>query len=831
MLAGEAGVGKTRIAAEFSLEASEKGVLTLVGACYDRDDPLSFVPFVEMLETMLAASRLAEVREALGEDIAEIARLLPQLRRLFPDIPAPLELPPEQSRRVLFNAVARVLARMSTKQPVLLVLDDLHWADEGTLSLVTHLGPLVSKMPVLIVGTYRDFELQPAGPLAKAIDELIRYHVLDQMSLSGLPKPAVAKMIEALGGREPPEEIASLIYSETEGNPFFIEELLRHLVEQDQLLDKNGGIRRDLKFDELNVPRTVRLVIGRRVTRLSDGAQKTLATAAVIGRAFTFELLRESSHANADSLLDWIEEGERAGLIASTFHYPEVQFRFSHELIRQTVASELSSARRQVLHLMIADAIERVYANTLQDHIYDLAHHLWGAGSESRARAMKTERNVVRAPLATAEVGRLINCLTVAAKQASSQGAYEAAICYLRNGLEAIQRLPPSERVAEELRLQIALTGPLTATKGYTAPEVEKACSRALELSQQIGERPQLFEVLARLYSVYANRGALQKSLQLARDMLRLAKSKRQPLLLLWAHYCLGHTLSLWGELEAGRVHTEQSLALYDFTQPREYGFIQDPGATGLARLAHLLYLLGYPDQALGKSLKALAHARKLSGPFTLAWVLGSVGEIHARRGEFEHAETLWAEQVVLCAEHNFPSLLASGIVGLGWSLAEQGRGQEAISRIREGLNAFPVTHAKPEQFASLLRLVYAYRRLGWSKEGLAAMVEALKLLDETDIPGGADLYYLKGEMLVIENTNNGSEAQQCFRAAIEIARSQKARTKELKAVTSIARVLVREGRRDEARAMLAEIYNWFTEGFDTADLLAAKALLNELSA
>jgi predicted ATPase len=226
-------------------------------------------------------------------------------------------------------------------------------------------------------------------------------------------------MIEAIGGREPPDEVADLLYSETEGNPFFVEELLQHLVDQDQLLDKHGEFRRDLRLDELNVPRTVRLVIGRRVARLSDDAQKVLATGAVIGRAFTFQLLQESSEADVDSLLDWIEEAEKAGLIASRLQYPEVQFSFCHELIRQTVADELSSARRQVLHLVIANAIERLYANTLQDHVDDLAHHLWEAGG-------------------TAEASRTINCLTVAAKRAISQSAYEAAIRYVRNGLEAL---------------------------------------------------------------------------------------------------------------------------------------------------------------------------------------------------------------------------------------------------------------------------------------------------------------------------------------------------------------------------------------------------------
>jgi adenylate cyclase len=282
--------------------------------------------------------------------------------------------------------------------------------------------------------------------------------------------------------------------------------------------------------------------------------------------------------------------------------------------------------------------------------------------------------------------------------------------------------------------------------------------------------------------------------------------------------------------LEAAREHTEQSIALYDFEQPREYGFVQDPGATGLARLAHLLYLLGYPDQALKESLKAIAHAGKLSQPFTMAWVLGSVGALHARRGEFQEAERLWAEQVALCTEHNFPSLLASGIAGRAMALVEQGRGQEAIARIRDAQESFPESHAMPERLAYLVRLAYAYRRIGWWKEGLAVVLQALKLLQQTNTPETADLHYLKGEMLLMGDAISQSEAERCFRTAIDIAQSQRAKSRALQASTSLARLLARCGRGDEARIMLAEIYNWFTEGFDTADLKEAKALLDELN-
>ena len=370
MIGGALGVGKTRISAEFAAEASNRGFITLVGSCYDRENSLPFNPFVEILESAMAQSPSQEAfRAALGDDAGEMARLMPQLRRLFPDIPPPLEISPEQSRRILFNAVVELLGRTAATGPMLLLFEDLHWADEGTLSLLNHIARSISKMPVLMVGTFRDNEIDSAGPFARTLDELLRIHMLERISLRGLPQDAVAEMIEALSGKMPPPKVVSLIYSGTDGNPFFVEELFRHLVERGKLMDTAGEFREDFNLAEIDVPQSLRLVIGRRLARLSEDARKILAPAAVIGRSFTFELLEASSNMNADSLLDYVEEAEKAGLIYSTLGYPEASFQFSHELIRQAVLSELSAPRRQRLHLNVVEGIERIHANTLEDHV------------------------------------------------------------------------------------------------------------------------------------------------------------------------------------------------------------------------------------------------------------------------------------------------------------------------------------------------------------------------------------------------------------------------------------------------------------------------------
>ncbi|HZY60646.1 MAG TPA: AAA family ATPase, partial [Candidatus Binataceae bacterium] len=373
MISGAPGVGKTRLADEAGAQAAQSGFLALAGSCYDRDDAVPFSPFVEIMEGAWAqALSLETFRAALGNDAPEIARLMPQLRRLFPDLPPPLEIPPEQSRRLLFDALVRMMTRAAGDRPLLLVLEDLHWADEGTLSLLNHLARLVAKLRVLIVGTYRDYELAPGGPLAATLDELTRLHLLRRITLGGLSQPAVAGMIASLCDRDPPQSVVEFIYSGTDGNPFFVEELFLHLVERGKLLDSQGEFRRDLKLAEVEVPESLRLVIGRRLARLGEETRKMLATAAVLGRSFPLELLEAATRVDTDSLLDRIEEAEKAGLLSSTVRGREARFQFSHELIRQAVVGEISPARRQRLHLQVAGAIEHVYANALEDHAIDL---------------------------------------------------------------------------------------------------------------------------------------------------------------------------------------------------------------------------------------------------------------------------------------------------------------------------------------------------------------------------------------------------------------------------------------------------------------------------
>ncbi|MGH8973782.1 MAG: ATP-binding protein, partial [Acidimicrobiia bacterium] len=383
MIGGEPGVGKTRLAEELMAEAAGRNLQVFAGHCSEMEGAPPYVPFVEILETALARAPTPQAFvDDLGEEAAEVARLLPRLRRLFPDIPAPLELPPEQERRYLFNSIRDVMSRAARRRPLLLLLDDLQWADDPTILLVLHLAERLSELSVLVIGTYRDTDV--GRPLARAFADLRRRPGTTWISLRRLSKDNVAELVRAMSGQMPPAPLVEVLHSEAEGNPFFLEEVYRHLVDQGRLFDDAGRFRPDLEISELDVPEGVRLVVDRRLERLGEGTVQILAAAAVIGRTFSFELLEVVGKVDSDTLLDAVEDAERSSLIASVADASgEDRFTFAHELVRQTLVSGLSGPRRRRLHARAADAEEHHYALNLDDHAAAIAHHLRQSGGEA----------------------------------------------------------------------------------------------------------------------------------------------------------------------------------------------------------------------------------------------------------------------------------------------------------------------------------------------------------------------------------------------------------------------------------------------------------------
>jgi tetratricopeptide (TPR) repeat protein len=410
----------------------------LTGHCVEMSGGPPYLPYVEMIEQAISSPRRSlALSNALGNVAAEIARIAPALRRAFPNIPPPGELPPELARRYVWNSFSEFIGRAAQAQPLLLVLEDLHWADESTLLLTEYLAPLLPEMPVLVLGTYRDVEVDLQHPLARVIGQLGRRRLVERINLRRLSFDGVRAMLQALAGQPAPDQLARMIDRETEGNPFFVEEVYLHLVESGVLLDEHGRLRRDLGLDEVSVPESIRLVLGQRLGRLSSSTREVLVAAAVSGRMFAAELVGEVANAGPDQLVDAFDEAERARLIKSDTSAGELMF--SHELIRQTLLSGVSAVERERLHQLAAGAISRLYSDDLEAHAGELAYHLSHAGRAG-------------------DRDSLVHYLRLAGERAFDAAAFDDAIGYFEKALSLMPndhqlgRAQLLERLAMALR-------------------------------------------------------------------------------------------------------------------------------------------------------------------------------------------------------------------------------------------------------------------------------------------------------------------------------------------------------------------------------------------
>jgi class 3 adenylate cyclase/tetratricopeptide (TPR) repeat protein len=598
MIGGEPGVGKTRLAEELMAEARQRNMTALIGHCYEMEGAPPYIPYAEILEAAARMFPPEALRETLGDSASEVAKLMPELRRLFPDIPPSPELPPEQERRYLFNGMRDFVARTGRNQPVVYVLDDLHWATDASLLLLQHIAQELHEMPVLIVGTYRDVELDVTRPLARTLEELHRQRLAHRVALRRLPEAGVAAMLRALSDQEPPKPLVDVVYSETEGNPFFVEEVFQHLAEEGKLFDVEGRWRPDLEVSELEVPEGVRLVVGRRLQRAAEECRRILSTAAVIGRSFTFELLEALVEADTDTLLDAIDEAERANLITSAEDgspdgQAEARFIFAHELIRQTLVSGLSLPRRQRLHLRIADAIEQAHPNHVEEHAADLAHHLYQAG-------------------AAAEPDRTIHFLALAGERALEAVAFEDALTQYERALSL--QPPDDPRRQADLRYKRGLA--LRSLGRWD--EAMADWREALTAYEELGDAEASVHVCAEIGSQLGWGAHYVEALEITSRGLALLQdhvSVDRSSLLAQA----GAFRGLAGDYQAGEDLLDQALTMAEELGDRR----QVGGILGAKALIHGWYMQA--SEALDLNLRAVEGAREsgdlwfLSG--ALVWV------------------------------------------------------------------------------------------------------------------------------------------------------------------------------------------------------------------
>ncbi len=810
LVSGEPGIGKSRLCAEIAEQARAKGMAVLVGHSSEQE-AVPYLPFVEILESCVEHTEdIEELRRAIGEEGPELARLLPRLMRMLPGLPPPLDLSPAQARRQLFDSVCNFVARQADQRPLLLILEDLHWADDSTLALFSHLAERHAQLPLLLIGTHRVSEADVGPSLARTLEDLVRGRLAAQVRLEGLAEDGIALMLKDLGGKAPPPAIVHEFRTETDGNPFFVEELFHHLAEENRLYDPSGRYRAELKIEEPEAPQNVRLIVGRRFKRLSDATAKVLVTAAVIGRSFAFELLEASTKLEPETLLDSVDEAGRVGLIRSSTEYADARIEFSHELIRQVVLAQLSAARRRRLHLQVGEAIERLYSDSVEDHYAELAHHY--------------EQ--------TADTAKAVHYLCLAGYQALQRSAHVEAIALLSSGLERLKTLADFfERDRIELKLQLAIGSVTIALKGFSVPEVENAYSRAVTLCRRLDDRPNLIAAQSGLAVHHMLRSRLRKGLEIGKEVLALTRetdsAERQATA--FFHFAMP---SFWlGDLEAAREYLEKAIALIEPMQGGEFGPVGTGGMLpgSLQYLAWTLWYMGYPDRGLGAARRALAVARLGDDAFALASALNQVARFHILRREASIALGLANEGLALATSKKFPTWAAESMLVRGWALAYMGRDEEGIAELRAGLAARDSIREFGAQPHYRAWLAEACARIGHAQEGLDLITPYLNKEHEV-LVYEPEVHLARASLLLVQDPTNTADAIGSVRTAIEIAKRYSSKSFELRATTVLARLLEPQGKREDTRAMLSDIYNWFTEGFDTADLKDAKALLDELS-
>jgi predicted ATPase len=423
LLVGEPGIGKTRMAEELAAVARARGALVLWGRCLEWDGAPPYWPWRQLLRAPIQAADASMVRSDLGSAASDLAQIVPEIHEALPDLPPAANIEPEQARFRLFDGVTRFLQAVARRQPLVLILDDLHWADAPSLALLEFVAPMVADMPVLIVATYRHVEVGRQHPLARTLAVLTRQPASRRILLRGLAPDQFASLVRLLGADEPSPALVATIAAETDGNPFFVREVT-------QLLMVEAGLaQRAPTAGRLRVPESVREVLGRRLDRLSAACNRLLAVAAVIGREFSVPLLEHVSGSVAGDLLGWLDEAVAACLLDE--QVPARRYRFSHALVQETLYQELSTAQRLALHARVGVAIEHLYAADLEPHLPDLAYHFGEA-----------------APGGYAE--QALRYASQAAEQAMAQLAWEAAITQYEHAVQVVELVSGAKVAGKE---------------------------------------------------------------------------------------------------------------------------------------------------------------------------------------------------------------------------------------------------------------------------------------------------------------------------------------------------------------------------------------------
>jgi class 3 adenylate cyclase/predicted ATPase len=840
---GEAGVGKSRLVAELRKEAEPLGLQWVEGRCLSYGTSVPYLLWLDVLRGLLgvtAEDSLASVQQVLRQ---RAQHLCPDsFESVYPYLARLMSLPLDaQDEAVLqgvlgerlkantFRAMETLLECSPSDGPLALVCEDLHWADPTSMELLEHLFGLSDRAPLLLICVFRPYREHVCWQAREKAARLYHHRHTD-LWLEPLTTAESAALvgnllrIETLAPR-----LRERILRHAEGNPFYVEEILRSLIDSGVIVrdETAGRWQAAQELEDIAIPDTLQGVLMARMDRLQEEARRVLQLASVIGRIFLYRVLAAIAQAERARPEQTHPEPSRRGrreldahlltlqreeMIREGARVPELEYIFKHELTREAAYNGLLRRERRYFHRQVAEALEDLLADRIEEQVDLLAHH-WEWAEEP---------------------WKAIHYLQQAGDRAARLSANQEAVAHYTRALEFLGTLPEStERDQQELALQLASVVPITATRSWGDPEAGRACARARELCQKLGDAPQLFPAMiwTDFYSV--SHAEHQAARELGERIMNLAERAQDPLQIMMAHQVLGTSSVFLGELQEAKAHLEQVMVSYDLQEHGTLGFQygQDPAVVSLSFTVYALWLLGYPEQGLQLSQEMVALARELDHPFSLSvFALAFAGRLHRWCHEVQPVQDIAEEVTQIGVEKGMPLGQAEGAMERAWVVSEQGNPEEATALYRQGLDAWRATGMEVHvpEFLSVLAGMYA--KTGQVDEALSAIGEAVSQVERTDERyWEAEVHRIKGELLRMKGVDE-AEVERHFQRAIDVARRRSAKSLELRASMSLCRLWQRQGKVDEAWEMLAKIYGWFTEGFDTGDLKEARALLEELS-
>jgi class 3 adenylate cyclase/predicted ATPase len=822
VLWGEAAIGKSRLVEALHTHINRAQGRRITFHCVPYHAHSAFYPIITHLERRLlftrdepVAAKVAKLEQWLKTYRFPQPETLPLIAALL-SVPLPgghsppLRLSQQQQRQRTQATLVAWLLEEAERQPLLAMWEDLHWMDPSTLEVLSLLIDHTATVRMLTVLTARP-EFQPPW---KPRDSLT------VLTLRRLERVHVEAIVQGVTGEKAlPAAIVAQIVEKTDGIPLFVEELTKAIVESGIVRAVNGHYELTALAGAIEIPLTLQDSLMARLDRLGP-AKLVAQVGAVIGREFSPELLEAVTPHDRGTVQRLVDQLVAAELLFSRESPPQATYVFKHALIRDAAYQSLLRRTRRQYHQRIAQVVAEYFPETVETRPEVLAHHYTEAGLGEQA----------------------IGYWQRAGERATQRSANMEAVHHLTKGVEILRTLSDTPaRTQQELMLQVALGAPLMAAKGYSAPEVGHAYARARELCHQIGDIPQLFPVLYGLSVFYIVGTDLQTARELGVQCLNMARAAQDSILLLEAYTLLGPASFYLGKLAQSRAEMEEAITLYDPQQHRFCAFVYgtDPGVIALGFAARTLCLLGYPEQARQRGDELLALAQELSAHHnSVGAALMHLAVLHLLlwdgRTARIHAEAL----ITFATEQDLPLWVAMATMLRGAALVQEGclsgaqeRVEEGIAQVRQGVAAYRATGAGLDHPHCLVLLARGYKEIGQIEDGLNTLVEVLAVINNSgERYYETELHRLQGELLLKHITPDAPQAEACLHHALDVARHQQAKSMELRAAMSLARLWQQQGKRQEAHDLLAPVYGWFTEGFDTADLQEAKVLLEKLS-